>query len=317
MPLNILKHKSWNVYNKTNIERVWRDEMLAKKKEEDNEMRIREADAERRLKILRERSGLRENNMNEGEEEWIQKDISENYYICNRDIKNSDVDNLSLRNEKKRKKDDILMLNKEPKKKCELSLDKKHINFWEDLESGKVSVDYKNLEYEKEKEDADRRWRDMVYMRLSNSANEMSPWYSHSSLQSSVQRHKDLQSVERNIKIQNSIKDFNDPLTVMQTYLKQKKKIKELRFNKKESHYLTSPSQTLKGSESLLRKQKNYKDINEDKGSKALKDVGFLKEDEEKRSFRSLTNFFRQYITDYKIVGKYSSQYNPEYVRRK
>ncbi|KTW30442.1 uncharacterized protein T551_01725 [Pneumocystis jirovecii RU7] len=279
MPLNILKHKSWNVYNKSNIERVWRDEMLAKKKEEDNEMRIREADAERRLKILRERSELRKDSMNEDWKERIQKDISDSHFISNEYAKNADVDHLSLKNEKKRKKDDTIMLNKELKKKCEVSLDNKHINFWEDLESGKVSMDYKNLEYEKEKEDIDKKWKDVICMRLNNSANEMSPWYSHSSLQSSTQRHKDLQSIERNLKIQNSIKDFNDPLTVIQTCLKQKKKIKELKFNKKESCYSSNPSRAFEMNESL-RKQKNYKDINED--SKALRGVWLSKENKKK-----------------------------------
>lgn len=53
MPLNILKHKSYNVYNAKNIERVRRDEALAREKEE------RDREAKRRAVIgsLRDKAG--------------------------------------------------------------------------------------------------------------------------------------------------------------------------------------------------------------------------------------------------------------------
>lgn len=50
---HLLGHKSWNVYNKDNIEKVKRDEAVAKAKEEAEEQRMQELDAERRLQILR------------------------------------------------------------------------------------------------------------------------------------------------------------------------------------------------------------------------------------------------------------------------
>ncbi|TVY32971.1 Uncharacterized protein LOCC1_G008077 [Lachnellula occidentalis] len=53
MPLHLLGHKSWNVYNKDNIEKVKRDEAVAQAKEEAEEQRMQEIDAERRLQILR------------------------------------------------------------------------------------------------------------------------------------------------------------------------------------------------------------------------------------------------------------------------
>ncbi|OAL75069.1 hypothetical protein A7D00_0667 [Trichophyton violaceum] len=53
MPLHLLGKKSWNVYNKDNIERVRRDEARAKAEEEENERKQREEDAERRIDILR------------------------------------------------------------------------------------------------------------------------------------------------------------------------------------------------------------------------------------------------------------------------
>ncbi|KAK3988194.1 hypothetical protein QBC44DRAFT_106318 [Cladorrhinum sp. PSN332] len=53
MPLHLLGKKSWNVYNADNIARVRRDEAAAEAKEEAEEQRMQEQDAERRLAILR------------------------------------------------------------------------------------------------------------------------------------------------------------------------------------------------------------------------------------------------------------------------
>lgn len=53
MPLHLLGKKSWNVYNKDNIERVRRDEALATAAEEAKEQRMQEEDAARRTAILR------------------------------------------------------------------------------------------------------------------------------------------------------------------------------------------------------------------------------------------------------------------------
>jgi hypothetical protein len=48
-----LGKKSWNVYNQNNIEKVKRDEAAAKAREEAEEERLQELDAERRMQILR------------------------------------------------------------------------------------------------------------------------------------------------------------------------------------------------------------------------------------------------------------------------
>src|SRR5271169_3342088 len=53
MPLHLLHHKSWHVYNTANVERVHRDQENARRKEEEEEMRMNKADQERRLQQLR------------------------------------------------------------------------------------------------------------------------------------------------------------------------------------------------------------------------------------------------------------------------
>ncbi|KAF6235386.1 hypothetical protein HO173_006582 [Letharia columbiana] len=53
MPLHLLGKKSWNVYNADNIAKVKRDEAAAAAREEGEEQRMQEVDAERRIQILR------------------------------------------------------------------------------------------------------------------------------------------------------------------------------------------------------------------------------------------------------------------------
>ncbi|CZS92842.1 uncharacterized protein RAG0_03334 [Rhynchosporium agropyri] len=53
MPLHLLGKKSWNVYNNVNIEKVKRDEAAAAALEAQEEERMQEADALRRMQILR------------------------------------------------------------------------------------------------------------------------------------------------------------------------------------------------------------------------------------------------------------------------
>ncbi|KAK4108708.1 hypothetical protein N656DRAFT_739452 [Canariomyces notabilis] len=53
MPLHLLGKKSWNVYNPAKIARVRRDEAEARAREEAEEQRMQQADADRRLAILR------------------------------------------------------------------------------------------------------------------------------------------------------------------------------------------------------------------------------------------------------------------------
>lgn len=53
MPLHLLPKKSWNVYNTANVERVRKDEAELQAREEAEEQRMQEEDAERRIALLR------------------------------------------------------------------------------------------------------------------------------------------------------------------------------------------------------------------------------------------------------------------------
>eukprot|EP00961_Rhodomonas_salina_P288352 3896565-Rhodomonas_salina.1 len=52
--LNILKHKSWNVWNRDNIEKVLKDERLHREDEEKKRKRAEEGESEMRVRKLRE-----------------------------------------------------------------------------------------------------------------------------------------------------------------------------------------------------------------------------------------------------------------------
>ncbi|TFK47424.1 hypothetical protein OE88DRAFT_1603789, partial [Heliocybe sulcata] len=56
--LNIAHHKSYHPYRQDNIDRVRRDEEAARLKEEGEEDRMRVADAEARMDVLRKRAGM-------------------------------------------------------------------------------------------------------------------------------------------------------------------------------------------------------------------------------------------------------------------
>jgi hypothetical protein len=57
MPINLLHHKSYHVYNSKNIERVKRDEQLAKEKEQVENYRTEDRERKERTRLLRERAG--------------------------------------------------------------------------------------------------------------------------------------------------------------------------------------------------------------------------------------------------------------------
>ncbi|OLL23144.1 hypothetical protein NEOLI_000568 [Neolecta irregularis DAH-3] len=209
MPLNILHHKSWNVYNKDNIARVRADEEAARKKEEDEEYRMQEADKEHRLNILRTRAAesLAE------QPNSIEKQASKSFL-----------------SEKKRKRvDDTAGL----EDKRTPGLIKSHINFWGDLEDGKLAVgkkDYENPERQAEKKAEDEKWDSQITMRLGRPAKEMKPWYSSLDLESSEQKRTKEQRWER----QHRNISFYDPLSAVNGFLKQKRQIEEDEREKEE-----------------------------------------------------------------------------------
>lgn len=69
MPLKLLPHKSWHVYNQENVARVKRDEARAALEQEQQDDRAFRADAEARLDRLRHKQSTRKRRRKDGDDD--------------------------------------------------------------------------------------------------------------------------------------------------------------------------------------------------------------------------------------------------------
>jgi len=81
MPLNILHHKSWNVYNTENIERVKRDEAKAKEEEQKKKERAIQAEREFRLSLLRKKNSINTESNSNSNNISLTDNLNENGHI--------------------------------------------------------------------------------------------------------------------------------------------------------------------------------------------------------------------------------------------
>lgn len=183
----MLGKKSWNVYNQDNIEQVKRDEALAKAREEAEEQRLQEIDAERRMQILRgevpaplaeiedrpDDSHPQDRSYAPGRERKKRKRAGENdtdfeMRIAHDRTSSSNADKqIALR-----KSGDAPLIDHAG-----------HIDLFPQERSGKP---VKNAEAEKEAAKKKKEYEDQYTMRFSNAAGFgrglESPWYSKSSV---------------------------------------------------------------------------------------------------------------------------------------
>ncbi|KAF7863943.1 hypothetical protein EAF04_006908 [Stromatinia cepivora] len=188
MPLHLLGKKSWNVYNKDNIEKVRRDEAVAKAKEEAEEQQMQELDAERRMQILRgeiptplpiedklgENDGPRERRSHGSHEERKRRPRKRNG--------ENDTDfemRVAAQGTQSSKDERQLVLRKSTD--VPLVDHAGNIDLFPQERSHKPRVE-KNAEAEKEKEKKKKEYEDQYTMRFSNAAGFKqgldNPWYS-------------------------------------------------------------------------------------------------------------------------------------------
>jgi len=188
--MNILPHKSWNVWNRDNREKVENDVKAHKEEEEKKRKRVQEIEQEVRYNQLKDRAKKRR--------EDIGTEVLDQY---------SSIPSSSTA---------LIPSTEELSKPNEI----KHINFFEDIEKGLgplTSVD-KNPEIEAEKKVQQQRDK------VSNSLNPKqqptsdfevpTPWYSKGENAPSLAEDK--------LKKDQMYKDLDDPLLAMNKYLKQK-----------------------------------------------------------------------------------------------
>jgi hypothetical protein len=188
MPLHLLHHKSWHVYNTVNVEKVERDKENARRKEEEEEMRMNQADQERRLQQLRG-----------------------NAYGTDYKPPPSPSSPVSRPS------------NVIPGLKKSTQAATKHVNLFEDLEA--VPKVEGNKEREIEIAAEKKKWEDLVTSKLVNATKDHKPWYSQLDRVSGLE--KDKSEVERELKEKREMKwkEEADPLKKMEGFLKRKREV--------------------------------------------------------------------------------------------
>lgn len=191
MPLHLLHHKSWHVYNTANVDKVRRDQENARSKEEAEEARMNAADQERRLQQLR--------------------------------------GNASTPTTSQPAQDPSVPVsgpsNTIPGLKKALKTKGKHVNLFEDVETKKPVEG--NPEREKELAIEKKKWEDQITSKFVNATKDHSPWYAQLDKVSGTQ--KEASEIEKEIKEkrQSKWKDDADPLKTMERFLEKKKEAEE------------------------------------------------------------------------------------------
>eukprot|EP01147_Barroeca_monosierra_P003394 gene3394-6048_t len=179
--LRILPHKSWNVWNFENRERVRRDEEQARKDEEERQRRAQKADQESRLGLLRKRAKTDE------------------------DIPLTETVSATSVEEHSKKTTNTTSTKQQPQK---------HINFFEDLEK-QFKEQEQATEKEKKKKKELEEWQKKVgaltYLgQTVLDSQGKQPWYSQDISMECSTVSKDNT---------NRSKQSNDPLLDMETHL--------------------------------------------------------------------------------------------------
>ncbi|EGD81659.1 hypothetical protein PTSG_02373 [Salpingoeca rosetta] len=174
--LRILPHKSWNVWNFKNRERVRKDEEQAQREEEERQRRTRKADSEVRLDVLRKRAKRGDDEVaGAGAEEddlaAIARDVD-----AQRQHRRHKREHGREHKQRKQDKDKI------PAPEPTLTTASGHINFFEDLEQAHKERQHAANKEKKKKEELEA-WQKKVgalkYLgQTVLDAKGQQPWYS-------------------------------------------------------------------------------------------------------------------------------------------
>ena len=182
---HLLGKKSWNVYNADNIAKVKRDEAAAAAREADEEQRMQEVDAERRIQILR---GIRPDPLPETHEsaEIVHRSSHDRRperkrrRLAGEDDTDRDL-RIAKENSEAAERSTQALATSTKKSDAPLTDSKGHIDLFPDEGSrGKAP---KNAEAEAEASKKKKEYEDQYTMRFSNAAGfkesiGQKPWYS-------------------------------------------------------------------------------------------------------------------------------------------
>lgn len=217
MPLHLLHHKSYHVYSTTNIERVKRDEATARAKEEAEEQRMQEADAEHRIRVLRARAEGTDAPAPIRDREEPPATVARVFVAPNN---SSQIDKNGAA---------IVALPPTRRHKTSSTLTGAdgHINLFGDLDNPKRRNKVeKNAEHEAEKKAKEEKLEAQYTMGLGKPAEELKPWYSTLDMVGEVKGRK---KTDREIRKDDRNKDWRDPLAAIRRGVRGVKEAEEAR----------------------------------------------------------------------------------------
>ncbi|KAK9321486.1 hypothetical protein V1517DRAFT_362804 [Lipomyces orientalis] len=225
MPIKLLHHKSYHVYNSANIERVKRDEAAARAKEEQEDELLRQRDREQRIEILRrQQRGESIDNSKANSSEEKRQEATDADKAIDRAIAATSAGGRN----RARNIDDELAVARATLKLAERRTSSEtpfreggHINFFEELERAEsegtdpISGRQKN----------ELQPQNLRNMRLDKPAEELAPWYATLDMRSTKERVQSEKERERQLQFNTKSKAYLDPLTGMQNYLDRKAEV--------------------------------------------------------------------------------------------
>lgn len=303
MPLHLLHHKSWHVYNTENVEKVRRDQENAQRKEEEEEMRMNQADQERRLQQLRGNA----------------------YGV---EARPSDVDIGKASNH---------IPGLRAKKNGHINL----FEDFENAQTAKKVEG--NPAREAEKAAEQKKWENMVTSKFVNATTDHRPWYSQIDKVSALEKEKSEVEHEKKEKKEARWKESADPLKQMGQYLEKKKEVEEKEKRKKERLEKEMTEQerrrgrgrTPENTRRVVERRHRHRERSRSRSPQrkhrrhrhrsrsVAADIGQLRAEREKREAAEEEKIARLLKGDrkndrYEAVGYggYSAQFNPAAVRR-
>ncbi|KAK9364039.1 hypothetical protein V1504DRAFT_384136 [Lipomyces starkeyi] len=236
MPIKLLHHKSYHVYNSANIERVRRDEAAARAKEEQEDEILRQRDREQRIEILRRRQRGETIEIVDGSQANSREDRTQEATDADKAIQKAIAATAASGRKRPRDLDDELAaasnaLKGADKRASSETIFKEgsHINFFEELERAESEG---RADASKSRQKKELQPQNLRNMRLDNPAEEISPWYATVDMKSTKQRSQSEKERERLLQSSANSKAALDPLVSMQTYLSRKAEVDQKRREK-------------------------------------------------------------------------------------
>ncbi|KAK9480213.1 hypothetical protein V1514DRAFT_325780 [Lipomyces japonicus] len=288
MPIKLLHHKSYHVYNSANIERVRKDEEAAQvQQEQEDNLRLK-LEREQRTEILRRRQrGLpvdstTDHDVASHDEQETAADRMIRHAVAatttarhpNRREQSDEFEN--ARSSLSRKSNLVGLLN--------LTSNDRHINLFEDIET--VAKNQAN------KSNAPTR---LLNMRLDKPADELTPWYASRDgmpgRQRQQERERSGRQKEQHAKANKITKDYNDPLRSINDYLSLKSKTSWRRPSSTRSNgerYAARPTTQTRRSRHDDRGDKHTRDVNSAARPHPPVDMARLLMEQQEREAREL-----------------------------